>query len=634
VHEPRLQFSPAGLIARVVITKLRKHVIMRAAKSEPMHDRFEESTQRSAAVSRRCSLTAIALAITLFRSTLPQVAAQNTAHTDPTEHIRGVVINSVTHEPISRALVFSPDNSFAAMTDDRGRFEFTFITAEPQQPGTSVTDGFQLNRGFQNSTPNRPGELMARKVGFVGPNFDQPTNVNAFTALGPGQQDVIISLLPEARVVGHVNIPGSDGSDKIQVALYRRTMRDGREQWDSAGNATTRADGQFRLAELSPGDYKLLTLEQLDRDPLTAFPRGQLFGYPPLYYPNASDFATAAVIKLAPGETFQATMSPAKRAYYPVNLGLTNPLANGLAVTVWPEGHPGPGYSLGYNPQEAAIQGSMPDGTYTVQARVYGPTMMAGSANFTIRGAPAAGPAVTLLRGGSVTVSVREEFQHKQTEQAPGAIFPRGPIAVPQNTRRPNYLQVNLVPDEQFSLASQVSLRPPVDENDESLVIENVLPGRYRVTVNTALGYVSAITCGSTDLLQKPLVVGAGGTIPAMEITVRDDGAELEGTIDSSKASAAASVPQGRFGGSQNIVYVVPTDGMDSRTKVTGLNPDESFTTSQIAPGTYHVFAIDHQLMQSISEEWLKQHESKVQVVRVVAEQKEHLRLSLITANE
>src|SRR6202166_1865257 len=289
-----------------------------------MHDRLEELTQRNASVSRHCSLAAIALAITFSSSALPSLAAQNTTHaTDSTEHIRGVVINSVTHEPIGRALVFSPDNSFATMTDDRGRFEFTFTPAEPQQTGTSVTDAFQVNRGFQNPTPNRPSELMARKVGFVGPNFDQPMNVDAFTALAPDQQDVIISLLPEARVVGYVIIPGSDGSDKIQVALFRRTIRDGREQWDSAGNVTIRSDGQFRLAELSPGDYKLLTLEQLDRDPLTTFPRGQLFGYPPLYYPNASDFATAAVIKLAPGETFQATMSPAKRAYFPVNLGLT-----------------------------------------------------------------------------------------------------------------------------------------------------------------------------------------------------------------------------------------------------------------------------------------------------------------------
>jgi hypothetical protein len=600
-----------------------------------MHDRLEELTQRNASISRHCSLAAIAFAITLFSSTVPRLAGQNTTHTDPTEHIRGVVINSLTHEPISRVLVFSAENSFATMTDDRGRFEFTFTPAEPQQTGTSVTDGFQLNRGFQNGASNRPSALMARKVGFVGPNFDQGMNVNAFSPVGPDQQDVIISLLPEARVVGHVNIPGSDGSDKIQVELYRRAVRDGHEQWDSVGNATTRADGEFRLAELSPGDYKLLTLEQLDRDPLTAFPRGQLFGYPPLYYPNASDFATAAVIKLAPGETFQATMSPAKRAYYPVNLGLTNPLANGVVVTVWPEGHPGPGYSLGYNPQEAAIQGFMPDGTYTVQASVYGPTRMAGNANFTVRGAPAAGPTVTLLQGTSVTVTVREEFQHKQTEQPPGSgIFVNGPTAVPENTRRPNYLQVNLVPDEQFSLASQVSLRPPVDQNDESLVIENVLPGRYRVSVGTGMGYVAAIICGSTDLQQRPLVVGSGGTIPPMEIAVRDDGAELAGTLDSSKASTAAAVPQGRFGGPQDIVYVVPTDGMDSRTKVTGLNPDGSFTIPQIAPGTYHVFAIENQLMQPVSEEWLKQHESKVQVVRLVAGQKEHMRLSLIKASE
>ncbi len=167
-------------------------------------------------------------------------------------------------------------------------------------------------------------------------------NDNAFSVVGSDQQDVIISPCRKLACWTR-DYSGSDGSDKIQVALYRRAMRDGREQWDSAGNVTTRADGQFRLAELSPGDYKLLTLEQLDRDPLTAFPRGALFGYPPLL---SKRFTPAtAVIKLVL-ETFQATMSPAKRAYYPVNLGFTNPLANGVAVTVWPEGHPGPGYSL------------------------------------------------------------------------------------------------------------------------------------------------------------------------------------------------------------------------------------------------------------------------------------------------
>jgi len=65
------------------------------------------------------------------------------------------------------------------------------------------------------------------------------------------------------------------------VELYRRQVREGREHWDPAGMAMSRSDGEFRFAELSPGSYKLLTHELLDRDPLTFNPRGQLFGYPP-----------------------------------------------------------------------------------------------------------------------------------------------------------------------------------------------------------------------------------------------------------------------------------------------------------------------------------------------------------------
>jgi hypothetical protein len=601
-----------------------------------MRDRSEKSTRRHPPISRRCFLPAIAFAITLFFSALPQLAAQNANHTDPVDHIRGVVINSVTHEPISRALVFSPDNAFAAMTDDRGRFEFTFTPAASQPAMAFETGGPQQNSVSQNPTPSRPNALMARKVGFVGPNYDQPNNIQAFSPLSPDQQDVVISLVPEARIVGHVNLPGSDGSNKMQVALCRRVLREGREQWEPVGNGTTRADGGFRLAELSPGSYKLLTLEQMDQDPLTFNPRGQLIGYPPLYYPNASDFATAAVIKLAPGETFQATMSPTKRRYYPVNLGVTNPVVNGIGVTVWPEGQPGPGYSLGYNPRDATIQGSMPDGTYTVQVRAYGPAMMAGTTNFTVNGAPVAGPAVTLLQGISVPVSVREEFHQTQTEPSLGNFaFSSGPNTIVQNTRRPNYLQVSLVPDEEYGLASQTSLRPPADQNDESLVIENVLPGRYRVSANTGIGYVAAITSGSTDLLQRPLMVSGGGNIPALEITVRDDGAELEGTLDSSNANTDPPVLQRRFEGPQDTVYVVPVDGMDSRTKVAGLNPDGSFTIQQIAPGTYHVFAVENQMqIQSVTQEWLKKHEAKVQVLRMIAGQKEHLRLPLIKASE
>ena len=101
-----------------------------------------------------------------------------------------------------------------------------------------------------------------------------------------------------------------------------------------------------------------------------------------------------------------------------------------------------------------------------------------------------------------------------------------------QRPRRPNYLGVTLVPGEEFGSTPAVSLRPPTGPEDESLVIENVQPGRYRVSVNTSIGYASSITSGGTDLLRQSLVVGLGGATPPIEITVRDDGAEVEGTLE------------------------------------------------------------------------------------------------------
>ena len=71
------------------------------------------------------------------------VFAQSAQEEKPADTIRGIVINSVTKEPVGRALVFSPDNRFATMTDSEGRFEFTLTTNDASQPpipaGASAT---------------------------------------------------------------------------------------------------------------------------------------------------------------------------------------------------------------------------------------------------------------------------------------------------------------------------------------------------------------------------------------------------------------------------------------------------------------------------------------------------------------
>ena len=549
--------------------------------------------------------------------------------------LRGTVVNSLTHEPIGRALVYSPDSRYATLTDSQGRFEFKFATAERQATtGPAAASNVWSSPSYppQYGATNRPYMLMARKTGFLSDNGGP----QGFP-LGATQKELTIALVPEALIIGHILLPEPDGSNRILMELFRRQVRDGRGHWDSVGTVMSRSDGEFRFAELPAGSYKLVTHELLDRDPLTFNPRGQLFGYPPLYYPAATDFTTASVIRLSAGSTIEANVSPARREYYTVKLPVGGaPPGLPINIQVWPQGHEGPGYSLGYDAGEQLIRGLLPDGTYVARATAYGPNGLTGMSTFTVKGAAVEGSALMMLPNSSILVSVREEFQRPETV-AQGPMAVDGVRTASGNGRRPSYLQVSLLPIEEFGFAQGAYLRPPKDPEDDSpLVIENVQPGRYRVLVNTAIGFASSITSNGTDLQHQPLVVPLGGATPPIEITLRDDGAEVEGAIVGASTRDAAGAGFRSPDQSQGNVYFIPVAESSGQFRMAWVSPEGTFTLQQLPPGVYRALAFDRQQpdLEYASEETLSKYESKAQVVRVVAGQKEHLQLPLITQGE
>src|SRR5437588_6078174 len=72
---------------------------------------------------------------------IPQSCAQDTQAHNKAASIHGTVLNSVTREPIGRALVVSSDNRFAIMTDDQGHFEFTFPQTGTDRSAESNSEG-------------------------------------------------------------------------------------------------------------------------------------------------------------------------------------------------------------------------------------------------------------------------------------------------------------------------------------------------------------------------------------------------------------------------------------------------------------------------------------------------------------
>lgn len=572
----------------------------------------------------------------LFAATIRPACAQSS--TDASEAIHGTVVNSVTHEAIPRALVVSPDERFATLTDSQGRFEFTLPKAEPPKPAVT---GAEENspEGVPLEQSNRPTALTARKPGFLEDN-----NAEAYLPVAQNEKEITLSLMPEAVISGQVSLPTSEAPDSIQLQLYRRQVQDGRAHWTPAGTALSRSTGAFRFADLRAGTYKLLTRELLDRDPLIFDPKGQLYGYPPVYYQDAADFGSATTIELSAGETAEAHISLVKQPYYNVKIAVESvPAGFGLNVNVFSQGRNGPGYSLGYNPSTQTIDGMLPNGSYAVEATSFGQTTSSGVLTFNVKGAAVAGPRMALVSGAPIPLTVKEEFNDKEPEGI--ATFNDGKRTFTLRGPR-RYLRVNLESADEFGAGGNAFLRPPRNPDDDALVIENALPGRYWVGVQTARGYVASVRSGTTDLLREPLVVGAGGITSPIEITMRDDTATIDGNIDgiSAPTNASATVPPeletlapaAGAGPPPAHVYCIPLPEGRGEAVHIAVTPDGNFTSPPLPPGAYRVLAFDREQpeLEYRNPEAMKSYDTLGPLVRVDGGQKEHVTLHLILSSE
>jgi len=528
--------------------------------------------------------------------------------------IHGTVLNRITHEPIGRALVYSPDQRYAVLTDDRGHFEFKFPPQEPEPKGNlSAPNNAGLLSAQQVSVVQnvRPTVFMARKPGFL-QNSSDPSNGHANAT----QPEITIYLDPESLIVGHVILPGAEGNLRVVLELYRRDVSEGQERWTAAGAFMTWSDGEFRFGELRAGTYKLMSHEQIDRDPFTFNPGGPFFGYVPVFYPSAPDFSAAHPIQLAAGATFQANLTPVRREYYSVKI----PAGQPMNFRVYPLGHPGPGYSLGYNSGEQLIEGMLPEGNYTLEGDVGGQPGSTGTLNFSVDGTAYAGAPLNLIPNTSLTVNVTEEFKSAQSSVNRGAPGGDGGSSNTVALRNLN-VHVTLAPVGEFGSGQDAASQKHEGDPGNTLVIPNVRPGRYRVRAETGAGYVASILCGGTDLMHEALVVGPGGVSSPIEVALRDDGAEVDGEAE---------------GASQYYVYFLPVGESFGKYRTMASNPDGSFTVAQLPPGSYLVLAFDNAQtdLAYTNQEVLKNFESQGQIIHVTAGQKEHLSLKIITRGD
>lgn len=548
----------------------------------------------------------LALALT-SSSVLAQVGQGDQRKTT----ISGVVINAVTHAPIPRALVTTPDNRHATFTDSSGQFEFDMGKESTDTPG-----GPGQLTGLAGSGQDRSW-INARKPGFI-------VEGSNGTPASPGKE-VTITLTPEALIVGRVTFSTADTTSHVTLQLFSRQTQNGLPRWTMRGTTQTNSVGEFRFADLQPGQYRLATNESLDNDPGTMLSRNQVYGFPPLYYPGAPDFATAGTIEIAAGQTVQADLSLVRQPYYSVRIPVNGDIGNGLNIIVSSQGHRGPGYSLGFNAAQHRIEGLLPNGNYVVDATSYGENAASGTTTLRVAGGPAEGPALTIVPNGGIALNVKEEFRDTQPSDSGnsgvnGRIFPvHGPRL---------YLSAHLEPADDFGQGVPIHMRPPLGPNDDSMVLADVPPGRYWLRLNSGHGYVASATMGGIDLLHQPLVATAGSAA-SVDVTIRDDFASFEGQVIGLNPDAVKSdEPDSR----NTWVYLVPSSDGPGQFQEVSVSANETFTLQQIAPGSYRAMAFAHpkQNLPYRDPQAMKTYETKGQVIHLSPGQKASLQLPII----
>lgn len=524
------------------------------------------------------------------------------------DKISGTVLNSLTHEPIDRALVYTLDERSAAFTDEHGHFELILaVTADMSDPRPRA----EIHE-----------RLQAKKPGFV-----TEQGRHGSIDVIPGQNDVILSLVPEALIVGHVKLPSTEPADHVQVQLYRREVRNGFGPWVPQTTVTSLADGEFRFADLEAGEYKIFTLEATEQDPLAEVPNGPVFRFPPRFFAAARDFATADTIRLRAGEVFNANITPERQRYYDIRIPM-NPAAPGgvpeMSVSVFAQGRRGPGFELGFDRSQNAIVGSLPNGSYTIEAMTLG---TAGMTNITVANGALNGAPLTLAQNTSIEVDISQDMSGADNRLPQVKDAPNRPLAY-----------VRLESAEEFQ--DQRNLGRSYQSNGDPPALLGVKPGRYWVQVQAAggQGYASSVTSGGKDLLRGPLIVPFGSSVPPIEITMRYDISDLEVIVEDPAKGLAIGANTPAVGATTTAVhpredvsvYCIPVGGNGGPPAVPNRVADGRYVM-QIPPGDYLVLAFDTpQQIEYRNPTAMHAYESKGQVLHVTSGQKLEVRLQAV----
>lgn len=456
----------------------------------------------------------------LLFSVAVALAASALLADDPEFCVGGTVLNGATGEPLRRAVVTIP--AAAIFTDAAGTFRFCGLPA-----------------GTYYANAEKPGfEASGSRV-----------------AIGPSREDVILRLQPFGVVTGKVVDDGGEPLQNALVQLLSPLVVDGRRKVRVEATAATDDRGQYRLPGLAAGRYYLRVAgwegTPPDADANEAFA--------PVYYGGATELASASAVSVEPGRDFRADFSASLRTAYRIR-GAISGFSPNLPAKI---------ELLGADAEPSGTQVALDAATGAFQVNY----VVAGT--YILRATQGGG---LDRRRGEVAVQVGANLNGVALPLA-GSTELKGIVrmaeASGQDAPGPPNCAIQLSPAEAW-ISGDAALEASTQPTGE-FRIEGVVPGRYRLRMDCAGGYVSAARTGDTDLLAGELSIPPGTALPPIEAMLASDG----GSVDLTASAEGEAGPA--------WVVLLPASGYQIHTRFARLSTKLTF--SGVAPGDYQAYA-------------------------------------------
>jgi len=459
--------------------------------------------------------------------------------------VDGIVRNSVTGQPVAHAIVRMISTGgdrvgYVATTVETGAYHFDQV---------------------------EPGEYLmsAERTGF--------RSAGSAVRLVAGQkaEGEELRVAPLGSITGRVLDSDGEPVPEARIVAIRPTWVRGARLYRETDSAQANDSGEFRLADLDPGRYRLIA-KAPDSNPLR-FSISEGPGQPeyhlgPAYYPSGQDLDGAAPVDVAAGQEltgieFKLPMLPV----FHVRGQSAAPSGNWngptfVSATRVDNGRAAPWFADGASLKKGGgfDLGALPAGVYVVSVNRIDQAVTQ-SVSVTVKSRDVDGIALAELRPATVRVHFTYRGDAAQNHSEPGLLLER--------TEGPGHLAVGF---GEFGFSHRA-----MHQSDGSLLFENVSPGKYLpVLAAKDDWYAQSMTFNGQEAREIEVT---DGSIGELDVILAPGTASISGVLVSPAEAEVVAVAEDATAGNAAL-------------RTAAVDQDGRFSVMRLVPGRYLVFAV------------------------------------------